>query len=187
MSDLLAFQFAIERGDPGSVMCAYNRINGAYACENDWLLNKVLKGDFGFTGYVMSDWGAVHSTVAAANNGLDQHSGYPFDDAPFFGKPLPTRLPPARCRPSGSTTWPGESCGRCSRTASSTTRWQSRSTRWRTPQCTRAAAEQAAVLLKNDRNLLPLRTDARRSCSSAPTRIAESCPAAVRRKSIPRG
>ncbi len=40
MSDLLAFQFAIERGDPGSVMCAYNRVNGAYACENDWLLNR---------------------------------------------------------------------------------------------------------------------------------------------------
>jgi beta-glucosidase len=48
MSDLLAFQFAIERGDPGSVMCSYNKVNGDFACENDWLLNRVLKMDFGF-------------------------------------------------------------------------------------------------------------------------------------------
>src|SRR5947209_6150584 len=88
MSDLLAFQFAIERGNPGSVMCAYNKVNGDFACENDWLLNNVLKGDFGFRGYVMSDWGATHSTEKAANNGLDQESGWPFDDAPFFAAPL---------------------------------------------------------------------------------------------------
>ncbi|HET7606532.1 MAG TPA: glycoside hydrolase family 3 N-terminal domain-containing protein [Sphingomicrobium sp.] len=56
MSDLLAFQFAIERGDPGSVMCAYNKVDGDFACENDWLLNDVLKDDWGFAGYVMSDW-----------------------------------------------------------------------------------------------------------------------------------
>ena len=67
MSDLLAFQLAIERGDPGSVMCSYNRVNGDFACENDWLLNQVLKGDFRYPGYVMSDWGAVHSTASAAN------------------------------------------------------------------------------------------------------------------------
>jgi beta-glucosidase len=88
MSDLLAFQFAIERGDPGSVMCSYNKVNGDFACEDGWLLNRVLKGDFGFHGYVMSDWGAVHSTVKAANNGLDQQSGWPFDEQPYFGAPL---------------------------------------------------------------------------------------------------
>src|SRR5438067_61801 len=88
MSDLLAFQFAIERGDPGSVMCSYNRVNGTYACENKWLLTDVLRGAFGFTGYVMSDWGATHSTVPAALAGLDQESGWPFDDAPFYGAPL---------------------------------------------------------------------------------------------------
>eukprot|EP01041_Mallomonas_annulata_P032167 gene32167-54604_t len=57
MSDLLAFQIAIERGDPGSVMCAYNRVNGAYSCESPYLLNEVLKQDWGYQGYVMSDWG----------------------------------------------------------------------------------------------------------------------------------
>ncbi|MGZ3305403.1 MAG: glycoside hydrolase family 3 protein, partial [Asticcacaulis sp.] len=87
-SDLLAFQLAHEIGQPGSVMCSYNRVNGAYACENDWLLNKVLKTDFGFKGYVMSDWGATHSTVPAANAGLDQESGYPFDQSPYFNEAL---------------------------------------------------------------------------------------------------
>jgi beta-glucosidase len=92
MSDLLAFQLAIERGNPGSVMCAYNKVNGDFACENDWLLNKVLKGDFGYRGYVMSDWGAVHSTVKAAKNGLDQQSGWPFDDKHYFGPMLKSAL-----------------------------------------------------------------------------------------------
>jgi beta-glucosidase len=75
MSDLLAFQIAIERGDPGSVMCSYNLVNGVYACQNDWLLNQVLKRDWGFKGYVMTDWGAQHDTVLNANHGLDQETG----------------------------------------------------------------------------------------------------------------
>ena len=76
MSDLLAFQIAIERGDPGAVMCAYNRVGGTYACENQFLLTQVLRDEWGFPGYVLSDWGAAHSTAAAANAGLDQESGY---------------------------------------------------------------------------------------------------------------
>jgi beta-glucosidase len=87
-SDLLAFQIAIEKSDPGSVMCAYNKVNGSYACENPWLLTDVLRRDWGWKGYVMSDWGATHSTVQAANTGLDQESGWPFDKQPFFREPL---------------------------------------------------------------------------------------------------
>jgi beta-glucosidase len=84
-SDLLAFEFAIERGKPGSVMCSYNLINGHWGCENDYLLNKVLKHDWGFKGFVMSDWGAVHSTVNAANDGLDQFTGFCcVTDTPWF-------------------------------------------------------------------------------------------------------
>jgi beta-glucosidase len=86
-SDLLAFQIAIEQGDPGAVMCSYNKVNGAYACENDYLLNKVLKQDWGFKGFVMSDWGAVHG-VDAALKGLDQQSGSQLDKAVFLGGPL---------------------------------------------------------------------------------------------------
>lgn len=100
-SDLLAFQIANEIGEPGSVMCAYNRVNGVYACESDYLLNEVLKEDWGYKGWVMSDWGATHSTAGAAMAGLDQQSGLPFDDTDFFGAPLKKALasgavPPAR-------------------------------------------------------------------------------------------
>ena len=87
-SDLLAFEIAVEHGDPGAVMCSYNRLNTVYACENDYLLNKVLKGDWGYRGFVLSDWGAVHSTVDAANNGLDQESSYTHDRADYFGQAL---------------------------------------------------------------------------------------------------
>ncbi|MFG6485572.1 beta-glucosidase [Roseateles sp. BYS78W] len=87
-SDALAFELAIEKSSPGSVMCSYNRINDVYACENDWLQNRLLKGDWGYKGYVMSDWGAVHSTVRAATAGLDQQSGFPFDKVPYFARPL---------------------------------------------------------------------------------------------------
>ena len=76
-SDLLAFEFAYEQGRPASVMCSYNLVNGRWACENGDLLNKVLKQDWGFKGFVMSDWGAVHSTADAADNGLDQFTGFP--------------------------------------------------------------------------------------------------------------
>jgi beta-glucosidase len=75
MSDLLAFQIAIEQGNPGSIMCSYNLVNGIWACQNPWLLNKVLKGDWGYKGFVMSDWGAMHDTVKDALGGLDQEAG----------------------------------------------------------------------------------------------------------------
>jgi beta-glucosidase len=84
-SDLLAFELAIEKGRPGSVMCSYNLINGRWGCENDYLLNKVLKHDWGFKGFVMSDWGAVHSTADAANDGLDEFTGFCCTtDTPWF-------------------------------------------------------------------------------------------------------
>ena len=86
-SDLLAFELAMESGKPGSVMCSYNLINGRWGCENDYLLNKVLKHDWRFKGFVMSDWGAVHST-GAANDGLDQFTGFCcVADKPWFGPP----------------------------------------------------------------------------------------------------
>ena len=86
-TDLLAFELAIEAGKPGSVMCAYNRVNGSYACENDYLLNRTLRGDWNYPGWVMSDWSAVHS-LDAANRGLDQESAQQLDKQHFFDKPL---------------------------------------------------------------------------------------------------
>lgn len=86
-SDLLAFKFAIEIGDPGSVMCAYNKVNGSYACGSEYLLNDVLKRDWGFKGWVMSDWAATHE-LDYFNKGLDQQSGAQFDKQIWFGAPL---------------------------------------------------------------------------------------------------
>ena len=83
-SDLLAFQIAIGIADPAGVMCSYNRVYGDYACENDFLLNQVLKKEFGFKGFVLSDWDGTHSTVKAVKNGLDmEQPGYDFLGAPL--------------------------------------------------------------------------------------------------------
>jgi len=71
-SDLLAFEIGIKDSNVQSVMCSYSLVNDTYACENSYLLNTVLKGDWGFPGFVMSDWDATHSTVKAVQNGLDQ-------------------------------------------------------------------------------------------------------------------
>jgi beta-glucosidase len=100
-SDLLAFEIAIERGRPGSVMCAYNQVNGSYSCENPWLLDEVLKTDWSYPYFVMSDWGAVHTTVRSAIAGLDQESGEQLDTENFFEAPLSEaivdgRVPEAR-------------------------------------------------------------------------------------------
>jgi beta-glucosidase len=84
-SDLLAFEIAITLAKPSAVMCSYNLVNGDHACENDYLLNEVLKKDFDFKGFVVSDWGGTHSTVKAALNGLDQDE--PGDDN-YFSEPL---------------------------------------------------------------------------------------------------
>ena len=107
-SDLLAFEIALERGRPGSVMCAYNQVNGSYACENDWLLNQVLKTDWGYPYFVMSDWGAVHSTVRSALAGLDQESGEQLDTQNFFEAPLAQAIadgevPAGQARRHGAT------------------------------------------------------------------------------------
>lgn len=70
-TDLLAFEIAVTEGQPGAVMCSYNKFNGDWACENSYLLTDVLKKAWGFKGFVMSDWGGTHSTAKAALAGLD--------------------------------------------------------------------------------------------------------------------
>lgn len=72
----LPFQVAISKSSPGGVMCAYNQVNGVYSCENP-ILKNVVKGADGFDGYVVSDFGAVHSTAASLNTGLDQELNAP--------------------------------------------------------------------------------------------------------------
>jgi beta-glucosidase len=163
MSDLLAFRIAIEQSNPGSVMCSYNKVWGDYACESAYLLTDVLRTQWGWRGYVMSDWGATHSTAKAALAGLEQQSGNPFDDIPHFGKPLleavaSGELPEARLNqmvhrilrtmfakgvvdhPVTIAAIDAEANARISR----------------------EGAEQGAVLLKNEGAVLPLKTSAAR-------------------------
>ncbi|MEO8061232.1 MAG: beta-glucosidase [Pseudomonadota bacterium] len=162
MSDLLAFQIAIEQSDPGSVMCSYNKVWGDHACESAYLLTGILRRDWGWRGYVMSDWGATHSTAKAANAGLDQQSGYPFDDQPYFGDLLlkavdnkeldEARLTEMALRivrtmfAKGVVDHPVE-IGPSDFKAHA--------------EVSRAAAEQGAVLLKNE-GILPLKADVAR-------------------------
>jgi beta-glucosidase len=70
-TDLLAFEIAITEGQPGMVMCSYNKFNGDWGCENSYLLTDVLKKAWGFKGFVLSDWWGTHSTTKAALAGLD--------------------------------------------------------------------------------------------------------------------
>jgi alpha-D-xyloside xylohydrolase len=72
---LPAFKAAVIEGKVWTVMSAYNRVNGQYCSENEFLLSRVLKGDWGFGGMVMTDWGGCHSTLPAARNGLDLEMG----------------------------------------------------------------------------------------------------------------
>src|SRR5262249_58888113 len=68
---LPAFRAALLEGRAGAVMCSYNRLNGPYACENPGLLTDVLRRDWQYEGFVMSDWFATHSTAPAAQAGRD--------------------------------------------------------------------------------------------------------------------
>jgi beta-glucosidase len=83
-SDLLAFEIGVGIADPGAVMCSYNAVNGVFACENKYLLTDILKKEWGFKGFVVSDWGGTHSTVKASAAGLDNEE--PLDE--FFGAKL---------------------------------------------------------------------------------------------------
>ncbi len=83
-TDMLAFEIGVKRGKPGMVMCSYNLINGDWGCENDYTLNQVLKKEWGFQGWVVSDWFGTHSTVKAALAGLDMEQ----PNSQYFGGAL---------------------------------------------------------------------------------------------------
>ncbi len=87
---LPAFKAAITEGNAWTIMSAYNKLRGAYCSENSYLLQKILKGEWGFKGAVISDWGGTHSTVNAANNGLDVEMGSdpPYNNYYFAAKLL---------------------------------------------------------------------------------------------------
>ncbi|MEE4540389.1 glycoside hydrolase family 3 C-terminal domain-containing protein [Streptomyces sp. V4-01] len=82
-----AFGTVVEKANPSSAMCSYSSVNGTYACESAYL-DSILKDDFGFQGFITSDWGGTHSTVASANAGMDLQ----MPDDSYFGAALKTAV-----------------------------------------------------------------------------------------------
>ena len=160
-------------------MCSYNRVNGDYACENDYLLNDVLKKSWGFKGWVMSDWGGTHSTVKAALAGLDQEM--PGDTA-IFGDALKKAVESGR----GADGAPGRHgaphpahrvrVGHLRHIRRSPGgRRRSAGSRWRS-----AWPRQGTVLLKNDRR--PAAAERRHDQVDRGDRLARRCGRALRRR-----
>lgn len=79
------FEMVVKETQPYTVMCAYNRINGVYASENHHLLREILKDEWGFEGFVVSDWGANHTSIESVKNGLDLEMPGP---ARYYGRLL---------------------------------------------------------------------------------------------------
>lgn len=165
--DLPAFEAAVHRGRVGSVMCSYNRINGVYACQDRTLLTTLLHHQMHFHGWVMSDWGATHSTVRAANAGLDQEQN--ISSGQYFSAPLKTAVQDHKVtkrrlddmvlrlmRPlfrMGVFDDPPPGEPQASTTVVDTGHEQALS---------RRAAEGGSVLLRNHRRILPLHGSAQR-------------------------
>jgi len=83
-TDLLAFEIGNSIARPGAIMCSYNAVNGDFACENKTLLSHILKEEWGFSGFVISDWGATHSVAKASSAGLDMEQ----PSEAFYGNPM---------------------------------------------------------------------------------------------------
>ena len=161
-SDLLAFQIAIERSQPGSIMTGYNKINGHYAGGNHHLLNEVLKGAWGYKGWVMSDWGATPEWDFALK-GLDQESGVQVDVMMWKTEPFTEPLRKAY----GEGKLPRERLSDMVRRILRSV-YAVGIDKWGPPpavdmakhnEIALAAARQGIVLLKNDGAALPLATD----------------------------
>lgn len=152
-SDLLAFELALKNVDAGAVMCAYNRVNGTYACESDYLLQTVLRKDLGFKGFVVSDWNATHSTVKASRAGLDVEQPFQFG----FGEELKKAFE----RGEISESELDQHVHRLLRTVFALGLFDTPSSR-RVPDVAaglataQQIAEKSIVLLKNEASLLPL-------------------------------
>jgi beta-glucosidase len=161
---LPAFKAAVQQGDAWSIMSAYNKVNGYWCSENDILLNKILKDKWGFKGVVISDWGGVHHTVAAANAGLDIEMGSsgPYDQW-YFAKPLLVAVKAGEV----SETVINDKVRRILRMIYRTSMSANHPAgSIATPAHSKAAydiASESIVLLKNDQHLLPLKKEAVKS------------------------
>ncbi|MBN1270011.1 MAG: glycoside hydrolase family 3 C-terminal domain-containing protein [Kiritimatiellae bacterium] len=160
---LPAFKAAVQEGGAWTVMGAYNRVNGTYCCENEHLLIDILKREWGFDGLVVSDWGAVHSTVPSAHAGLDlempgpgRYFAAPLAEAVRKGEVSEAVLDEKVRRILGVMLKVGLLDGRhAGREGEINSK--------RHQDLARRMAREAIVLLKNERSVLPIRRDALRA------------------------
>jgi beta-glucosidase len=148
---------AVRQGHVGTVMCAYVRTNGIYSCENAQILQDFLRRQLGFHGWVMSDWGATHSTVDAANHGLDQQ----MPDGTYFGAALKAAVLAHKVNPKEidehvlHILLPMFTFGLFDKPPGGT--WTSNVRSRQHDEFSRHVAEQGTILLKNEGDILPLR------------------------------
>lgn len=149
---LRAFERIVTREQPWTVMCSYNRINGVYAAENEWLLSTVLRDEWGFDGVVVSDWGAVRDRVSAVAAGLDL-------EMPATGGVTDTEVSAAVESGALDAAVVARAAARVARLAAKVSEHAGKSTSFDVDEhhdLARAAAARSIVLLKNDGDLLPL-------------------------------
>jgi len=161
---LPAFKAAITEGNAWTIMSAYNKVRGVYCSENTYLLQKVLKGEWKFKGTVISDWGGTHSTVDAANNGLDIEMGSrPPYDSFYFANALLAAVKSGKVSMKvidekvrrilwvtyQTSLSENQPAGKINTAAHSKTVYD--------------IASESIVLLKNDKHLLPLNTSSIKS------------------------
>ncbi len=152
---LAQFEAVVKEAGPWTVMCSYNRVNGVYASQHDVLLNRILKGEWGYDGVVISDWGANHTTVESVQGGLDIEMPGP---AKYYGKLLveavdtwqidEARIDEAARRILRMIVRSGKLDGAALPTGAANTPEHQ--------QLAREVAEEAITLLKNERGALPL-------------------------------
>ena len=148
---LRAFQRVVTQARPWTVMAAYNKINGVYATQHHWLLTQVLRGEWGFDGLVMSDWGAVADRCAAVAAGLDLAMPGPADGD---DRELAEAVRDGRLDPALLATAAGRVRALAERAAA---RQPGGYDAGAHHALAREIAGRAVVLLKNDGGLLPLR------------------------------
>lgn len=152
-SDLLAFEIGLRDSNAVAFMCSYNRVNGDYSCENKYLLTEVLKKDWNFKGFVLSDWGGTHSTIKASAAGLDHEE--PLAD--FYGDAMKKAVETGKIPMSElddharRVLWAEFSSGIVDHPIQ-----KSVVDVMGGFEVAQRIAEQSIVLLKNDRNQLPL-------------------------------
>jgi beta-glucosidase len=156
---LPAFKAGIQQGNAYTIMSAYNKVNGKWCSENDYLLNQILKKEWGFKGAVISDWAGTHNTVAAANAGLDIEMGSsgPYDQW-YFAKPLLAAVKAGKVSVKTIDEKVRRILWVMYHTSMSTNHPAGKISTAAHNQAAYKIASESIVLLKNDKFLLPLKT-----------------------------